>query len=228
MPDSGFAWNADSQLLVTDWAALPSQISVSGSERTYVQTLAPTCAGWLLGLCGVMRAVTARVGHAPPPPPPFGLSPGPPSMNVCPDGRLCRAIPLRDRPYCFWHDPDSEEKAAEARRLGGLRRRRGKALAGAPSQSGRRRTAPTGRRSAGRDGRRTSRAESRRAARPRRPPDRPFNGTIEAGRASLGVTIRAAKGLSSFSQTERGGFEKLPAVLHVSAHPRIVLGAVDD
>ena len=52
-------------------------------------------------------------------------------MHALPDGRMCRATPLRDRPYCFWHDPDSEQDAAEARRLGGLRRRREKALAGA-------------------------------------------------------------------------------------------------
>lgn len=51
--------------------------------------------------------------------------------QVLPDGRLCRATPLRDGPYCFWHSPDSEEEAAEARRLGGLRRRREKALSGA-------------------------------------------------------------------------------------------------
>jgi hypothetical protein len=32
--------------------------------------------------------------------------------------------PLRDRPYCFAHDPERAEEAAEARRLGGLRRRK--------------------------------------------------------------------------------------------------------
>lgn len=41
-----------------------------------------------------------------------------------PDGRLCRAGPQRDRPYCFAHDPERVEEAAEARRLGGLRRRK--------------------------------------------------------------------------------------------------------
>jgi len=51
--------------------------------------------------------------------------------HVLPDGRICRATPLRNGPFCFWHDPDSEEEAAEARRLGGLRRRREKALSGA-------------------------------------------------------------------------------------------------
>lgn len=48
-----------------------------------------------------------------------------------PDGRGCRAWPLRGEPYCLWHSPDREEEAAEARRLGGLRRRREKTLAGA-------------------------------------------------------------------------------------------------
>lgn len=32
--------------------------------------------------------------------------------------------PLRDRPYCFAHDPERAEEAAEARKLGGLRRRK--------------------------------------------------------------------------------------------------------
>jgi hypothetical protein len=32
--------------------------------------------------------------------------------------------PLRDRPYCFSHDPERAEEAAEARRLGGLRRKK--------------------------------------------------------------------------------------------------------
>jgi hypothetical protein len=41
-----------------------------------------------------------------------------------PDGRACRAGPQRDRPFCFSHDPERAEEAAEARRLGGLRRRK--------------------------------------------------------------------------------------------------------
>ena len=43
-------------------------------------------------------------------------------------GRPCRARPLRDEPYCFWHSPDHTQEAAEARRLGGLRRRREKTI----------------------------------------------------------------------------------------------------
>ena len=40
------------------------------------------------------------------------------------DGQACRAAPGRDRPFCFLHDPDRASEAAEARKLGGLRRRR--------------------------------------------------------------------------------------------------------
>jgi hypothetical protein len=40
------------------------------------------------------------------------------------DGQPCQMAPIRDRPYCFAHDPERAEEAAEARRLGGLRRRK--------------------------------------------------------------------------------------------------------
>jgi hypothetical protein len=40
------------------------------------------------------------------------------------DGQPCRMAPLHDRPYCFSHDPERADEAAEARRLGGLRRRK--------------------------------------------------------------------------------------------------------
>jgi len=43
---------------------------------------------------------------------------------LMPDGRACRAGPQRDRPFCFAHGPERAEEAAEARRLGGLRRRK--------------------------------------------------------------------------------------------------------
>ena len=48
---------------------------------------------------------------------------------VMPSGRLCRATPLVDQPFCFWHSPETAEEAAEARRLGGLHRRKKKAVA---------------------------------------------------------------------------------------------------
>jgi len=40
------------------------------------------------------------------------------------DGGACQMAPLHDRPYCFAHDPERAAEATEARRLGGLRRRR--------------------------------------------------------------------------------------------------------
>ena len=43
---------------------------------------------------------------------------------VMPDGHACRAGPQRDRPFCFTHDPERAADAAEARRMGGLRRRK--------------------------------------------------------------------------------------------------------
>ena len=48
---------------------------------------------------------------------------------VMPDGRPCRSSPLTGEDYCLFHSPDHAEEAQEARRLGGLRRRREKALA---------------------------------------------------------------------------------------------------
>jgi hypothetical protein len=54
-----------------------------------------------------------------------------PCLGQLPDGRRCRSWPIRGEPYCLWHSPDREEEAAEARRLGGLRRRREKTVSGA-------------------------------------------------------------------------------------------------
>ncbi len=47
------------------------------------------------------------------------------------EGEHCRAAPLRDRPFCLMHDPEHAEVVAEARRLGGARRKREATLAGA-------------------------------------------------------------------------------------------------
>lgn len=47
------------------------------------------------------------------------------------DGEPCRAPPLRDGDQCLMHSPDHAEEVAEARRLGGLRRRREVAVSGA-------------------------------------------------------------------------------------------------
>ena len=46
-------------------------------------------------------------------------------------GERCLAPPLREGDFCFWHDPEHQTEAAEARRLGGLRRRREGTLQGA-------------------------------------------------------------------------------------------------
>ena len=45
-------------------------------------------------------------------------------------GDPCGQTPLRDGEYCFWHSPEHAEEAAEARRLGGLRRRKEKVVSG--------------------------------------------------------------------------------------------------
>ena len=47
------------------------------------------------------------------------------------DGRQCGAPPMRGEDYCLFHSPEHAEDAREARRLGGLRRRREKAVSGA-------------------------------------------------------------------------------------------------
>ena len=47
------------------------------------------------------------------------------------DGRPCRSFPLAGEDFCLFHSPTHEEQAAEARRLGGLRRRKEKTVAGA-------------------------------------------------------------------------------------------------
>ncbi|MHB1345443.1 MAG: hypothetical protein ACYCX3_13960 [Thermoleophilia bacterium] len=46
-------------------------------------------------------------------------------------GLPCRATPLREEEFCFWHSPNHREEATEARRLGGLRRRKERTVAGA-------------------------------------------------------------------------------------------------
>jgi len=46
-------------------------------------------------------------------------------------GEPCNATVLRGEAVCFWHSPDHAQEATEARRLGGLRRRREGTLHGA-------------------------------------------------------------------------------------------------
>ena len=47
------------------------------------------------------------------------------------DGGRCQAPPLLDGDFCLMHSPEHAEEMAEARRLGGLRRRREKTVSGA-------------------------------------------------------------------------------------------------
>ena len=52
-------------------------------------------------------------------------------MGVKENGQPCNAPKLQDGDYCLMHSPEHAEEAAEARRLGGLRRRREVAVTGA-------------------------------------------------------------------------------------------------
>lgn len=47
------------------------------------------------------------------------------------NGQPCRSPKLKDGDYCLMHSPEHAEDVAEARRLGGLRRRREVAVSGA-------------------------------------------------------------------------------------------------
>ena len=47
------------------------------------------------------------------------------------NGQPCRATKLRESDYCLMHSPEHAEEVAEARHLGGLRRRREVAVSGA-------------------------------------------------------------------------------------------------
>ncbi len=46
------------------------------------------------------------------------------------DGQPCHSPPLKDGDSCLMHSPDRAQEMAEARRLGGLRRRREKVVSG--------------------------------------------------------------------------------------------------
>lgn len=46
-------------------------------------------------------------------------------------GEPCGATVMRGSPYCFFHSPETRDEAAEARRLGGQRRKREGAVSGA-------------------------------------------------------------------------------------------------
>ena len=44
------------------------------------------------------------------------------------NGEPCGQAPLTGREFCFWHDPEFEKQAAEARRAGGAKRAREQSL----------------------------------------------------------------------------------------------------
>ena len=48
-----------------------------------------------------------------------------------PSGQQCRAAPLRDSQFCWVHSPERVKEVQEARRLGGLRRKRESTIANA-------------------------------------------------------------------------------------------------
>ena len=154
-----------------------------------------------------------------------------------PGGLGCGATPMRDVTLCFFHAPGNEEEQADARRLGGLRRKREKTLAGAFDFEGLSRSSRSGgssrspsstpwpgeldRPGEDPDQRRPGRGE---APRDRRPPDpdRAARGRQVATRSDLGrrrppgwrVTVarRVAALEASLGPTE--------LVLHVLAEAR--------
>ena len=48
-----------------------------------------------------------------------------------PSGRQCKAAPLKDSELCWVHSPERAKEVQEARRLGGLRRKRESTIASA-------------------------------------------------------------------------------------------------
>ena len=48
-----------------------------------------------------------------------------------PTGKPCRAAPLKNGEFCWVHSPDRKKDAEDARRLGGLRRKREAAISSA-------------------------------------------------------------------------------------------------
>ena len=52
-------------------------------------------------------------------------------QSVRADGQPCGMAPMEDSDFCWVHDPRNTDAAAEARRMGGLRRKREGTVAGA-------------------------------------------------------------------------------------------------
>ena len=62
-------------------------------------------------------------------PPRRGSAPNRGCTATTADGRPCGSPALRGEPFCHMHHPDHAAEVAEARRLGGLRRRKEATLA---------------------------------------------------------------------------------------------------
>ena len=45
------------------------------------------------------------------------------------NGDSCQAAPLREGRFCLWHDPEHADEVAEARKIGGSRRKRERTVA---------------------------------------------------------------------------------------------------
>src|SRR5207253_3189241 len=70
------------------------------------------------------RGEVAAALAAAPPEPKRMRSPTTRCAFLMPDGSNCGAAHMRESTYCFLHDPEHAGEADEARRVGGLRRRR--------------------------------------------------------------------------------------------------------
>ena len=97
----------------------------------------------LLGTGATGRTATPSLGgspHARTPTRVTNVRGGHTSRPACRErkknGRPCRAPALREGSACFWRAAESREAAAEARRLGGLRRRREGTIGGAYALEG--------------------------------------------------------------------------------------------
>ena len=66
------------------------------------------------------RDNSAGSDRSPPPAPPGGRAKQ--CKGEKPDGTACKAQPLPDSEFCFFHDPDRREEVVEAARKGGRRR----------------------------------------------------------------------------------------------------------
>ena len=57
-------------------------------------------------------------------------------LGRTPTGQPCHSPPLHDSDYCLMHSPEHKQEAQDARRLGGLRRKREVTVAGAYDYQG--------------------------------------------------------------------------------------------